>query len=449
MKNSSSLSRFILIPLFTLCILSLFSFCRADIIHLKNGRAIEGAILKQDEKIIEIRLHSGAVLEYPMENVEHIESESKKDRFYKEARYFIRAKQYDKAVEVLDNAVPSYKTEKDYIQLREKAYGLDLKVKIKESRELLDRGQLKKGCDLIRDIWERAPEGRARMDAEKWLADAYLKGAKDEINRISYTAAQNILAEGIRAGIDDARFHLLVADIHQRRGKYLFAESEYELALEIEPNLAEAKSGLAMSKRKIEMYGLRKLELIDKDQDMIALRKKVEEKTIATKPTAELKKEDISSYLDIISADEYARISKYISPYSRRYDSLVNSAAAKYRVDPSWIKAIIMAESSFRPGIQSRVGARGLMQLMDETASDMGVDDPLDPGQNIMGGTRYFRRMLNMFSDDPVMALAAYNAGPGTVSMYNGVPPYKETESYIQKVMLYYQYFKYEQANTG
>jgi soluble lytic murein transglycosylase-like protein len=182
---------------------------------------------------------------------------------------------------------------------------------------------------------------------------------------------------------------------------------------------------------------------------MIALRKKVEKKTVATKPKAEPQKVDIAGYLDIISADEYARISNYISPNSHKYDNQVFSASQKYSVDPSWIKAIIMAESSFRPGIKSRVGAKGLMQLMDETASDMGVDDPLDPGQNIMGGTRYFRRMLNMFDNDPVLALAAYNAGPGTVGMYNGVPPYKETRNYIQKVMLYYQFFRYEQANTG
>jgi soluble lytic murein transglycosylase-like protein len=106
-----------------------------------------------------------------------------------------------------------------------------------------------------------------------------------------------------------------------------------------------------------------------------------------------------------------------------------------YDVDPWLVKAIIEVESNYRPLACSRAGARGLMQLMPRTAARLGVKDIYDPEQNIAGGTRYIKAMLDHFNNDPQLAIAAYNAGPGSVQKYKGIPPYQETQRYVVKVL--------------
>ena len=113
----------------------------------------------------------------------------------------------------------------------------------------------------------------------------------------------------------------------------------------------------------------------------------------------------------------------------------IRRAAQKYGLPANLIQAVIQAESDFRVGAISPAGAQGLMQLMPETAKELGVDSPLDIDQNIDGGSRYLRRMLDLFEGDVEHALAAYNAGPGAVRRFKGVPPYRETRRYIQKVL--------------
>ncbi|TQR17575.1 lytic transglycosylase domain-containing protein [Psychrobacillus soli] len=120
-------------------------------------------------------------------------------------------------------------------------------------------------------------------------------------------------------------------------------------------------------------------------------------------------------------------------------DDIIKRAANKYHVPEKLISSVIKQESNFNPSALSSAGASGLMQLMPGTAKYLGVSDILDPEQNVMGGAKYLRQMLDQFNGDMETALAAYNAGPGAVKKYGGIPPYKETQNYVQKVLNYYQ----------
>lgn len=124
------------------------------------------------------------------------------------------------------------------------------------------------------------------------------------------------------------------------------------------------------------------------------------------------------------------------------YDGMIREASSKYNVDASLIKAVIKQESGYNPRAESHCGAMGLMQLMPETAAEMGVTDAFDPYQNIMGGTKYLKQMLDTFNGNMTKAIAAYNAGPGAVMQSNGIPPYPETQNYVSVVLDNYQHYK-------
>jgi hypothetical protein len=120
-------------------------------------------------------------------------------------------------------------------------------------------------------------------------------------------------------------------------------------------------------------------------------------------------------------------------------EDVIDPAASKYGVAPELVAAVIWAESSGDPNAISSRGARGLMQLMPETAKELGVTRILDPRENVEGGTKYLKRMLDAHEGDVTLALAAYNAGPEAVRRYGGIPPYKETREYVGRVIRVYE----------
>lgn len=145
---------------------------------------------------------------------------------------------------------------------------------------------------------------------------------------------------------------------------------------------------------------------------------------------------DKNGYVDVPTA-EIDHFEPDLSPAqnSAQVPELITAASGRYRLDPDLVNSVILAESGFNTKAVSPKGAQGLMQLMPETASKLGISNALDPGANVDGGTRYLRQLLVRYNFDLIKALAAYNAGPQRVEQYHGVPPYYETQAYIARIV--------------
>jgi soluble lytic murein transglycosylase-like protein len=148
------------------------------------------------------------------------------------------------------------------------------------------------------------------------------------------------------------------------------------------------------------------------------------------KPKAKVRgKETVPVAHVSVSIDSFAAVPPYLA-----YDDIIDEAALEHEINPDLIHAVIATESAFNPLAESPVGAQGLMQLMPALQADLGVEDPFDPRQNIMAGAQYLKHLMNKHRDNVDLALASYNAGPGNVARYKGVPPFKETRNYVKKI---------------
>ena len=167
----------------------------------------------------------------------------------------------------------------------------------------------------------------------------------------------------------------------------------------------------------------------------LALDKMLDEPTEAKIPQSLLEEPPISALESISLSVHIKKVENLLHP-------IILQASNRYQVDSALVKAIILAESNYNPKAISKRGAKGLMQLMPNTAEALGVGDSFNPEHNINAGVRYFKELMNQFNGDVKLALAAYNAGSGKVRKYQGVPPFKATQYYIKKVFEYHQYYK-------
>src|SRR4029077_6381685 len=135
-------------------------------------------------------------------------------------------------------------------------------------------------------------------------------------------------------------------------------------------------------------------------------------------------------------------------PVQQPVEQLVRQAGGKHQIDPEFIASVIRAESAFNARAVSPKGARGLMQLMPQTASQLGVQNAFDPQANVQAGSRYLRELLERYDFDLIKALAAYNAGPQRVEQYGGVPPYYETKAYVARIVRDFNRKKLAQKNA-
>ena len=173
------------------------------------------------------------------------------------------------------------------------------------------------------------------------------------------------------------------------------------------------------------------------------LEEKMKKNSPETEKLPEVSKETISDIVESDKKDAINLKSKIdLKAQMTDIDEIVETFSSKYNIDGDFINAIIKQESGFNPNATSKKGAMGLMQLMPSTAKSLGVINAYNPWENVEGGVKYLKGLLDRFNNDEKLALAAYNAGPNAVKKYGGIPPYKETQNYVNSIMSAYDKIK-------
>ena len=157
--------------------------------------------------------------------------------------------------------------------------------------------------------------------------------------------------------------------------------------------------------------------------------------SLAGTPAAPARAGSSSSFAQTLATARTPSVADAPGEGSTPFGAEIDAAAARQGIDPGLLRGLVRQESGFDPRAHSAAGAMGLTQLMPATAASLGVSDPYDPVQSLDGGARYLRQMLDRFGGDPAKALAAYNAGPGAVTRFGGVPPYRETQNYVRNIL--------------
>ena len=163
--------------------------------------------------------------------------------------------------------------------------------------------------------------------------------------------------------------------------------------------------------------------------------------TLVIQNSKEVQQQRITQALRVSQPGVFDKVLKSLSQEDRITQAIMTSSE-KYNLPPALVLGVIKQESGFKPCAESQCGAQGLMQLMPDTARDLGVKNSFDVEGNIDGGCKYLRQMLDQFNGDPQLALAAYNAGPGNVQKYGGIPPFEETQNYVKSVLSHAEDFQ-------
>jgi len=246
---------------------------------------------------------------------------------------------------------------------------------------------------------------------------------------------------------------MMLKSMNKTKEGGIFGENQEGLGSDIYDSLFEAEIAKKISSKKglgIASMIFKKVtgdEMSEFDKIYSVIQKERELKNEAKAKPAEAKNVSESKLVtEKVKVNTDNMSLKTVSPSAdslkrlENFDNYIDEASKKYGIDKNIIKSVILTESAANPKAKSKANAKGLMQLIDSTALDMGVKNSYDPKQNILGGTKYLAKMLRQYDGDLKLSLAAYNAGPQNVEKHNGVPPYDETKNYIARVIGYFNY---------
>jgi soluble lytic murein transglycosylase-like protein len=207
-------------------------------------------------------------------------------------------------------------------------------------------------------------------------------------------------------------------------------------------NILQRMRDISSIEVKIESESQKFLQKSDEKPEFLKELEKVNrEKSLSPVNTTGLQNNKPEQNPQKILSNDFAREQKQNHTKKFSLNDIIERESKSKGLDPDLVKAIIKAESNFNPKAESPAGAQGLMQLMPDTAEMLGVDNPFNALQNIKGGTSYLKNLMQTFKKKD-LAIAAYNAGPGAIKKFKGIPPYSETQNYVQKVKDFYEDYK-------